>query len=475
MSRCGTIRANSYTADILKLLAQSGAMCRQTISQCIFKSDGDRIIDCRNSISLTKAMERLMKRTPALVIKVAVDGRIYYTLTKEGWNCVNELGLAKCPGLEVLSAGNAKHMQMLIRNANGIRFCRTMFFITLPEEKPSFAAFANALGSETRFYETGRDECYQKDVDLERLLTYGVFYTTGEIRSAYSNSSVQSIGKTHTRSLGILFTKEGMTVVHEMNEKREVMMPRTEESFIKTVYDALKDGYEEAAGMKPLCNIIIAAHNTSYLPTFFHGCVDGIEKKPRPGQEKEIREILWEGRELGGMKMGYFAKCDHVFMLPGNMKEVDKRRAFEQHSREEDEAKKIEYQDKHPEDKSTLLVCRFPDLKELYNIRKARISVTVIGPGTPYEADLLSRCLRTLLVNYISYDTLEDVPFRRYNESGLPLIGNTDRTDHDAPLGILSKNDPFFDNPSARGKGRGHKKSAHAKKAEETTPQQPDA
>ena len=445
-----TLKEDGYAATLLTLLAQSGAMQRKAISQCVFRETAEGVEDCKANASLTRAASRLLHRDPPLIKKERLDKKVCLTLTRNGWKYINDNRLAKCPVLERLSVDNVRDLRTLERNARGIHFCRSMQFLTLAVEKPSFSAFAASLGSKTHFYSSDDDCCYMENSDPAALLSVGVFYTTLEIRAAYKNSSNAGIEKKHSRSLGYLFREDGVYVVFGMEKKTEALFPRIEASFESVILSDVEDGYAELLGRPPQHNVLLAVRSTAFLPTFFHGCLDGVERD-RQGRTNESDP--WE--ESGIARMQAFALHDHVYMAPSNIVDLGERLAFARHAPEDDNAIIDAYSRSYPKDNTLKIAVACPDLCALRKALSANTRVTAIGPSTAYETDLISRCLRTKLTRYVSMETMEEVPFRRYSSTGKPLIGNSDHIDYEAPLRVPSKNDPFFDNTSKRPMGKG--------------------
>ena len=155
------------------------------------------------------------------------------------------------------------------------------------------------------------------------------------------------------------------------------------------------------------------------------------------------------------MQMKAFALHDHVYMAPSNIVDLGERLAFARHAPEDDNAIIDAYSRSYPKDNTLKIAVACPNLCALRKALSANTRVTAIGPSTAYETDLISRCLRTKLTRYVSMETMEEVPFRRYSSTGKPLIGNSDHIDYEAPLRVPSKNDPFFDNTSKRPMGKG--------------------
>ena len=56
--------------------------------------------------------------------------------------------------------------------------------------------------------------------------------------------------------------------------------------------------------------------------------------------------------------------------------------------------------------------------------------ISIVGSKNPLMVDLLSRCMRTLLIAYYDIETGETVSFTHYNKRGYPLVGNTNSLDH---------------------------------------------
>lgn len=447
-----TLKEDGYAATLLTLLAQSGAMQRKAISQCVFRETAEGVEDCKANASLTRAASRLLHRDPPLIKKERLDKKVCLTLTRNGWKYINDNRLAKCPVLERLSVDNVRDLRTLERNARGIHFCRSMQFLTLAVEKPSFSAFAASLGSKTHFYSSDDDCCYMENSEPAALLSVGVFYTTLEIRAAYKNSSNAGIEKKHSRSLGYLFREDGVYVVFGMEKKTEALFPRIEASFESVILSDVEDGYAELLGRPPQHNVLLAVRSTAFLPTFFHGCLDGVERD-RQGRTNESDP--WEESGIARMQMKAFALHDHVYMAPSNIVDLGERLAFARHAPEDDNAIIDAYSRSYPKDNTLKIAVACPDLCALRKALSANTRVTAIGPSTAYETDLISRCLRTKLTRYVSMETMEEVPFRRYSSTGKPLIGNSDHIDYEAPLRVPSKNDPFFDNTSKRPMGKG--------------------
>ena len=68
-----TLKEDGYAATLLTLLAQSGAMQRKAISQCVFRETAEGVEDCKANASLTRAASRLLHRDPPLIKKERLE------------------------------------------------------------------------------------------------------------------------------------------------------------------------------------------------------------------------------------------------------------------------------------------------------------------------------------------------------------------------------------------------------------------
>ena len=75
-----------------------------------------------------------------------------------------------------------------------------------------------------------------------------------------------------------------------------------------------------------------------------------------------------------------------------------------------------------------LLICRYPDAKELflYHLRyiEKKKKVSVIGIDDPKIADFISRSLQGAMSRYYSIDTMKEIPIAHYDEDGLKESAN---------------------------------------------------
>ena len=132
-------------------------------------------------------------------------------------------------------------------------------------------------------------------------------------------------------------------------------------------------------------------------------------------------------------------KCRISLGIPKEIYDYIRRESRKQQMTYADyEHDKAEFEKTHPGE-TNVIVCRYPELTQLRRTYTSHDHCTLVGPGDDKTVGLLSRCMRNRLLKYYDIDSGKEIKFKRYNSKGLPLIGNTNQIDYDAPWKLGGK------------------------------------
>ena len=420
-------RSDGITEEVLSIINELGMVTRRSLSDIIYTQgeDGTIIPYSDKPVALSRAVDRLRKG--GLIEELTHDGKKYLTVTDLGKAYCREYGLPMNNTLAGLSAHNAEHRKIIVANSEAITFARSSMILALPTDKPNYAVFAAAMGALTVFK---KRENYTQEELLEDL-GCGICYTKKEIRDEYGQSSVSNTKPNNSRKIGAIFDMEGVTFLYKMSKKSDVLTTRSEVDFDHIIKNDFEQFYRQNGEYHVKAYILVPTMN--YLPTFFHGSVDGIDAKNELAKATDI-----QGAGPVRFKIDKLPLYEKIYMLPVGDLHVNYRKLAENYTDADYEYDKTEFEKKHPGE-TNVIMCRFPELVQL---RKAYINhdyCTLVGPGDDKTVDLLSRCMRNRLIKYYDINTGKEIKFKRYNSKGLPLVGNTNQIDYDAPWKLGGK------------------------------------
>lgn len=423
--------SGSLTGSVMIVLAQFGVLGRREMSKVLYrfvdeKDDTERY-GTNTTRQITKALHRLKERK--FITEVDCDTsrkEIYYALSEEGWAYIDQYDLPYHPLIRAMSVRNNKDKKILMRHSDALYVGRSMRKFSLGSEKLSYGALATGLGTMTVFNNTTENVSQETIQEIDDVfMKDGVCYSTLEIRNEYENSNNSMLKKNTSRRIGMIFDDNRMITLYNLDKKVSVMYQQAEMKFDDAVYrDIYKNWHSLGMHIRKVAYIMTPS--LIYLPSFFHGCVDGVQLNPK-------------GRKYGSTtaKKAVFSvdnlrQYDSIFMLPMPPEFSDYREALDLYSEVDYKRDMRAFWDMHPDVEGNVIICRYPDLVQLRVAYNNRLKVILVGPNNELLIDALSRCMRNCLTEYYDIKTGDTVPFTRYNENGLPLIGDTNRVNHSA-------------------------------------------
>lgn len=429
------LRTGSVTDDALQTIIQLGMINRRALAVTLYKimPDGTTIQYRQSTVAMSRAIAWLKEK--GYIKEVTYGGKRYLMATELGKSYATEKGLPDNPALAELSAENVKHRKTIVDNAEAISIARSMRIYALPSEKPTYSALANSLGAITVFDDK---DCYDKH-DLVEMLTTGLAYSRREIRYSYENSLNDALTNNSSQRIGMVFRlhyypqsdviQYGETItLYKMASKNAILTVRAENEFEGVVK---KDFAWAVSELATKAYILVPSMN--YLPTFFHGAVDGIEAKNE--FKRPVKDV---DENLTKFKIDKLPLYNKIYLMPIGESHTEYRQAVDSYTDDDYARDEAEFEKLHPGETNVIL-CRFPELMSLRKAYANHDHCTIVGPGDQKTVDLLSRCMRNRLIKYYDIDSGEEVPFKRYNSKGLPLVKNTDQIDYKAPWKLGGK------------------------------------
>ena len=328
------LRTDGTTETALTAIAQMGMVTRRALATMLFyltqKGEMERYTS--NPVALSRAIERL--KSIGYISEVPYDGKKYLAATTLGKDYCHKYELPTSELLTGLSVDNAGHRKAIVANSDAITVARSMRVLALPAEKPEFAEFATLLGALTVFnnYKKG----YTKEELLEDLNT-GICYSKLEMREAYNNSSISGMRNNSSQRVGITFKPTEVTVLYQMEKKTDAVFTRGEVEFDYIIKNDLEQFYRQNGGYHTRAYILVPTMN--YLPTFFHGSVDGIEAK-----NEFIRPANTLEDGLAKFKIDKLPLYGKIYMLPVGERYVDYREAVDNYTDADYEHDKAEFE-----------------------------------------------------------------------------------------------------------------------------------
>ena len=408
------LRRSGVAEQVLYVNRMLAMVSRKTLSLIMYKEmpDGSVVRYVEKPLALSRAVARL-KELGYIVAKSVPEGE-YLVLSDDGHHYADKMGWPN--PLVKLSVDNKKDRKVILANSTALAVARAARIPSLPGEKPAFGDFARALGAITVFHE----EAKVSSEELTEMLDTGVCFSRKEIRDAYADSTNSALTHNTAQQLGVIFKRNEVISLYQMPEKTAVLTTRGEAEFNATLMHDLRLLFSESK-----TNAYILAPTMNFLPTFFHGVIDGVETKNDFSKESVVDD------SLAKFKIDKLPLYDKVFMLPVGDRYANYRENLDRYTDADYENDLQNFNLTHPGE-TNVIICRFPELTRL---RKAYVHydhVTIVGPNDEKMVDLLSRCMRDRLLKYFDIETGNEIKFRHYNTKGVPLIGNTNQIDYDS-------------------------------------------
>lgn len=430
------ITKGSLSESVIIVLAQMGIVGRRELSKVLYRqSDGDGNTERYGTVTtkqLSKAIQRIKEKGYIEAIKL--DGQRkedYLILSDKGWQYVDQRELPYDEEMRRYSAGNMKNLKVLMRHSNAIYVGRSMRIPSLGNEKPTYSKLAMAMDSMTTFDNVGYLRPEYTDEVLQDILPAGVCYSTAELRRAYAASNAEELSKNASRRMGMIFYLNRMITLFDIDSKFSVMHRNSEMKFDSIAYRDIYEGHP-MLNLKPNKVAYIMAPSLMYIPSFFHGCEDGIDKRHRGNR---LNGTTNDGKTA--FSAAHMTHYDSIYMLPVTPEHADYREALDTYTPADYKRDLVKFLEDYPDVKNSgknIILCQYPDLRNLYRRYVNGNEVVLVGPNNELLIDALSRCLRHCLVGYYDIETGEKLTFTRYSKYGEPLIGNTNQIDHSGTM-----------------------------------------
>ena len=414
------IRVDSMTGMIISLLAQVGVVTRRMMSVMLYRDVDDHTEQyVTHTLTISKALTRLLDRQYVDRVRDNISTKDYLYLTAEGWKCVDELRLRYSEWVRKLSVHNKKELSILVRNAMALYAGRSMRVLSLAIEKPDFGDFANKLDTLTIFeVDHTNPYDYSEAVIKNKILPCGVCYSVQEIREAYMKSKSRLLANNASQRIGMIFYQDRIITMYNFRSKNAMFSKRAEMEFDKGIY---RD-FDEFGDIRYAEKVAyIYSPSFVYLPTFFHGCIDGVEPHLKPGSNSKLDDTKTK------FKLDKIPQYDKVYFMPQGTEASLYRQDVDQYTQlsYENDEKRFRYL--RPDVTGKVIICRYPELVGLRKAFRANERVVLVGPSDPLLVDCLSRCMRTCLMAYYDVETGEEVPIIPYNKFGMPTVGNSNQ------------------------------------------------
>ena len=421
------LRQDGLAEEVLRIIIQVVVVSRRMLSAMTYTALPDGSLDryVHHPVQMSRAVERLKEL--GYVEEIVYGGQKYLAATDEGKRYAAEMDFTFNPVACTLSVKNAKELKIIMANAEALCVARSAKIFSLPSEKANFGTLAAGAGAITVFRDIDGDYTLY---DLADQLSQGVLYTRLEIREAYKRSSNSAMAKNSSRRSGMIFKSDKVVSVFDMSAKKSVLTVRGEVEFDAIIKNDFEQMYNNLNGYHTAAYITVPTMN--YLPSFFHGVIDGVEDRSAKGC------AVPQDDNLTQFKIDKLPLYDEVYMMPKGPEWAEYRELLNTYSAAEYDNDLQAFNQKHPGE-TNVIICRFPELVRLRKAYRNYDHVTLVGPGDEKFVDLLSRCMRDRLLKYYDINTGDEIQFRRYNTRGLPLVGNTKQIDHYAPRKLGGK------------------------------------
>ena len=423
------IRKGSLAEQVLVTLAQSPMVTRKMLGAIMYYYDeaNDRTVRySERPQALSRALTRTKKA--GFVSEVEYENKMYLYLTDCGVDYLETIGFLNFERVEKRVKNNESYRKKYATHSAALYLGRSMRVFSLSQEKPSFAALATMMGSETYFglSEEKAEETFPKEVVENNILPYGICYSKSEIRKAYEDSQNKALFHNTSRCVGMIFKSDTITTIYEMDKKTTAFWPRPEQEFNQIVSEDLSGIYDRQLTVKKVAYILTDSFVT--LPSFFHGCVDGVEKAGTSYSSAD--------KKMSVLKLDKLLDYNEVYFLPKRSTLSQYREDLDAYNESMEQEDYDNFCDTHPQVEGRVVIARYPNLVKLRTHYKAKDAVVLVGYGDPLIVDMLSRCMRTCLKAYYDIETGKPVPFTRYSNTGRPLIGKTNQIDHSKKAAI---------------------------------------
>lgn len=424
------LTSGSLSEEVLSILGQVGIIGRRELSKVMYRMTDEPGCTERFGTGTTKQLTKALERIKAkgYIEEVDMDApqkEAFFTLTPEGWEYIDQYGLPFEPFVRAMSPKNHKDIKSLMRHSNALYVGRSMRYLSWPSEKPSYAELVTAIDGMTSFNDVGRIGFDTVQYVRNSILPDGVCYSTQEIRNAYGNSNNSALRTNTSRRLGMIIAEDKMITLYYLNKKRSVVYKQAESKFDQVVYHDIYGSIHT----RPKQIAYILSTSLIYLPSFFHGCVDGYQAKNKA--------ISYGNYNIAADKKTVFSvdsimRYDSVYMMPMSSEFANYREALNFYTETNYNRDATQFRHLRPDVNDRVIICRYPNLIQLRKAYKDGHKVVLAGPDNTLLIDALSRCMRNRLRAYYNIDTGEELSFTRYNEWGEPLIGDTNHVDHTA-------------------------------------------
>lgn len=419
-----SLRRNSLPENVLVTLGQMRVATRKMLGAVMYYYDESNDMTIRysdRSVALSRALARV--KAMGYIEEVEEENTRYLYLSQTGVEYLQKIGVNLPKTIEEKSPKNTKDRKQLVAHATALYVGRSMRVYSLPDEKPSFEELATMMRATSFPLPRQHEECvFSRQAVETDLLPYGICYSRSEIRNAYNNSYNDAMQHTTTRRLGMIFKNDSVTTLFPLNQKNDVFWPGPERIFTQTVMQDLGEMYIKLVDVRKVAYVL--ADSFLSLPSFFHGCIDGVEKSGKPVCQRVGRS------EMSCFEVDKMREYDEVYLMPKRTNFAQYREDLDAYTQEMEEEDYENFRDTHPEVEGIVVIAQYPNLMKLREHFVARDAVTLVGNGDPLIVDMLSRCMRTCLNAYYDIKTGKPVPFTRYSNTGRPLIGNTNQIDH---------------------------------------------
>ena len=423
------IRNGSLAEQVLLTLAQSPVVTRKMLGAIMYYYDeeSDRTIRySERSQYLSRALSRV--KEAGLVAEVEHEKTFHLYLTDAGAECLESNGFPAVERLEAKIKNNEAFRAQLKNHAAALYVGRSMRVFSFKNEKPSFAELATMMRSETYFglSEEEAEKTFAQEEVENNILPYGICYSKSEIRKAYEDSQNKALFHNTSRCVGMIFKSNTITTIYEMDKKITAFWPRPEQEFNQIVSEDMSGIYDKQLTVKKVAYILTDSFVT--LPSFFHGCVDGVEKAGASYSSAD--------KKMSILKLDKLLNYHEVYFLPKRSTLSQYREDLDAYNESMEQEDYDNFCDTHPQVEGRVVIARYPNLVKLRTHYKAKDAVVLVGYGDPLIVDMLSRCMRTCLKAYYDIETGKPVPFTRYSNTGRPLIGKTNQIDHSKKAAI---------------------------------------
>lgn len=429
---------SSYSTIALETIAQIGLVRRSELSQTIqIEKENGEITSGVGKVGLTRGITRLKEKR--YIDTITVDEKKYFFVTEDGWSYLKKSNSSLGYRMNEFSIKNKADIKLMLKRAIGLSLYKTMFLATLPNEKPSLASLVNRLSNEHILDDIPIATSYNQLADVNELFNYGVFYDVLEVKDTLIANGYYDIGSLKTTIRGIIINAAEVIFVYEMCDKRTVIFPRVEQEFCLLVCDILKNVFfaqNRSPEFAKICNII--ASDLRYLPTLVTGHRDGIKKIPTKVEVYTFNRLS----TMCAKRLLFFDKIHIVPRIADYLEYRGEQYDYSENDYEIDLKRVMKIFPEplvrvigsekttlaHVETDEELIICRYPDAKELYQYRlrffEKRKKISVIGIDDPSVADYISRSLQGAMNKYYSINTMQEIPVVHYNDKGYRIESN---------------------------------------------------